>query len=173
MGKMLVAVFDGEAKTTVVGAGVWPRSQASATTAALTLPMKAPQVPASYHAYFASLRDEGKAMLFPCDVAGNVDIDGLSLPARNNYLFARAMMGRQFAYPTVLARAPRDPTSWNGPELLEKVMGRLRATAIFTGITATAVATAAWLIFAGMNEPSLRFEPTLISTVASLPPALP
>jgi hypothetical protein len=74
-------------------------------------PMTTPQAPPGYHVYFASLRDEGEAMLFPCDMAGNVDIDGLSPPARNDYLFARAMRGREFAYPAMLAQTPRDLTN--------------------------------------------------------------
>lgn len=55
-----------------------------------------------HHVYFASLLDNGHAMLFPCDGEGNVDITGLSPLARNNYLFARAMRGREFADPAVI-----------------------------------------------------------------------
>ena len=166
MGKMLVAVFDSEAERTVVGTGAWPRAQASATTVALT-PITTLQAPPGYHVYFASLRDKEEAMLFPCDMAGEVDIDGLSPPARNNNLFARAMMGREFAYPIVLAETPRDLT--NGPGR-ENAMDRQRALVIFTAVAAATAA--AWLTFAGMNEPLRQFELGVIGVGATIPPEL-
>jgi hypothetical protein len=57
----------------------------------------------SYEIRFANLFREGTALAFPCDRGGRVDLDGLSDRARNNYLFARAMVGRDFATPVVLA----------------------------------------------------------------------
>lgn len=64
---------------------------------------------ADHQVRFVSLLDSGRAMLFPCDREGNVDITGLSPLERNNYLFARAMRGREFADPAVVHgwRAPR------------------------------------------------------------------
>ena len=50
---------------------------------------------------FQSLFHEGRALAFPCDAAGAVDLDGLSAKARNNYLYARATVGRDFAVPAV------------------------------------------------------------------------
>ena len=50
---------------------------------------------------FVSLFQEGRAMAFPCDDQGRVDMDDLSEPARSNYLFARAMVGREYATPRV------------------------------------------------------------------------
>lgn len=50
---------------------------------------------------FDSLVQPGRALAFPCDPAGHVDLDGLSPRARTNYLFARAMIGREFACPAV------------------------------------------------------------------------
>jgi hypothetical protein len=38
---------------------------------------------------------------FPCDAAGVVNLDALSEMARANYFFARACVGREFAYPTL------------------------------------------------------------------------
>lgn len=53
---------------------------------------------------FASLFG-GRGWSFPCDAAGCVDLDTLSEGARHNYLFARALIGREVAWPTVhLAR---------------------------------------------------------------------
>jgi hypothetical protein len=39
--------------------------------------------------------------VFPCDTLGHVDIGALSQRAFNNYLYARAMMGREFTWPNV------------------------------------------------------------------------
>ena len=50
---------------------------------------------------FQSLFDSGRGFSFPCDPAGQVDLDGLSERARNNYLYARAMVGRELAVPAL------------------------------------------------------------------------
>lgn len=52
---------------------------------------------------FRSLFDPGRGYAFPCDGAGRVDLDGLSEAARNNYLYARAMIGRELSVPEVQA----------------------------------------------------------------------
>jgi hypothetical protein len=39
---------------------------------------------------------------FPCDENGKVDLDVLSDEARENYLYARAMVGRDLLHPQVL-----------------------------------------------------------------------
>ncbi len=62
---------------------------------------------AGFEIRFQSLFHEGRGMCFPCDGAGHVDCDALSPRARDNYLFARAMVGREFAMPAVLASAAR------------------------------------------------------------------
>lgn len=51
---------------------------------------------------FPSLFREGRGLAFPCNAAGQVDLDTMSERARNNYLFAHAMVGREFASPQVL-----------------------------------------------------------------------
>ena len=51
---------------------------------------------------FQSLFNPGKALTFPCDAEGHVPLDDLSERARENYLYARAATGREFAYPAVL-----------------------------------------------------------------------
>ncbi len=50
---------------------------------------------------FRSLFDSGRGYAFPCDDSGRVDLDGLSERARNNYFFARAMVGRELSEPAV------------------------------------------------------------------------
>ncbi len=50
---------------------------------------------------FRSLFASGRGYAFPCDGAGRVDLDRLSETARNNYLYARAMVGRELAAPAV------------------------------------------------------------------------
>lgn len=50
---------------------------------------------------FQSLFDSGRGYAFPCDPQGHVDLDQLSERARNNYLYARAMVGRELDTPAV------------------------------------------------------------------------
>jgi hypothetical protein len=55
-----------------------------------------------YEIRFQSLFNEGRALTFPCDAEGHVEMDALSDRARNNYLYARAVVGREFAAPAIL-----------------------------------------------------------------------
>lgn len=55
----------------------------------------------AYELRFKSLFDEGRAYSFPCDVTGQVNMDALSERARVNYLYARAVVGREFSVPAV------------------------------------------------------------------------
>lgn len=50
---------------------------------------------------FRSLFDGGRGYAFPCDRNGLVNLDELSDGARNNYLYARAMIGRELDSPAV------------------------------------------------------------------------
>jgi hypothetical protein len=54
---------------------------------------------------FQSLFDAGRAYAFPCDASGHVDLDALSDRSRANYLYARTVIGREFAHPAVTALA--------------------------------------------------------------------
>jgi hypothetical protein len=56
---------------------------------------------ARFELRFQSLFDEGRAYAFPCDAAGHVDMDALSERARQNYLYARTVVGREFRVPAV------------------------------------------------------------------------
>jgi hypothetical protein len=56
-----------------------------------------------YELRFRSLFNEGRALAFPCDAAGHVDMDLLSDRARTNYLYARTVIGREFSMPAVIS----------------------------------------------------------------------
>jgi hypothetical protein len=56
---------------------------------------------ADYELRFQSLFKPGRGYSFHCDASGNVELDALSERARNNYLFARTAIGREFAVPVV------------------------------------------------------------------------
>lgn len=59
------------------------------------------QPSAQYEIRFQSLFREGRALSFPCDREGRVDLDKANDRLRNSYLFARAMLGREYAMPVV------------------------------------------------------------------------
>lgn len=54
---------------------------------------------------FRSLFHSGRGFFFPCDARGQVDLDSMSERSRNNYLFARAMVGRELSVPALEAVA--------------------------------------------------------------------
>jgi len=54
-----------------------------------------------YELRFRSLFDEGRGYSFPCDASGHVEIDALGDRIRNNYFYARTVIGREFAMPAV------------------------------------------------------------------------
>ena len=55
----------------------------------------------SFQLWFVSLNKTGRALCFPCDAGGTVALDELSERARHNYLYARAVVGHEFAWPVV------------------------------------------------------------------------
>ena len=55
----------------------------------------------AYQLCFRSLFHSGRGYAFPCDPAGQVDLDRMSERARNNYFYARAMVGRELTAPCV------------------------------------------------------------------------
>jgi len=59
--------------------------------------------PANYELRFQSLHDAGRAYVFPCDAAGHVDMDSLTDADRENYLFARIVVGHDVSTPAVIA----------------------------------------------------------------------
>lgn len=54
---------------------------------------------AQFELRFQSLFDAGRGLSFPCDREGHVDLDLLPERARCNYLYARTLVGRDFASP--------------------------------------------------------------------------
>lgn len=47
----------------------------------------------------------GPSLCFPCDERGHVPLDDLSDQARENYLYARAVVGVEYAFPSICRRA--------------------------------------------------------------------
>lgn len=69
--------------------------------------MNTPTIPSSSHVLrFLPLRDAARGYRFPCDERGGVDLDAMSEHARNNYFFARALVGRAYRAPTVEMESP-------------------------------------------------------------------
>ena len=56
---------------------------------------------AGFELRFEPLHGTGQAFSFPCDAQGQVDMNALSDRARSKYLYARALVGRSFAWPEV------------------------------------------------------------------------
>ena len=50
---------------------------------------------------YVSLFDSGRGFSFPCDAQGHVDHDGLNDRSRDNYLYARALVGRDYQVPVL------------------------------------------------------------------------
>lgn len=54
---------------------------------------------ARFELRFQSLRHTGHAISFPCDAAGQVNMDALTEHERVRYFYARAVIGREFSLP--------------------------------------------------------------------------
>mgnify|MGYP006951365916 CR=1 FL=1 len=59
-----------------------------------------------YELRFRPLFANHRAFAFPCDAVGHVDMDSLSEPMLNNYLYARAVMGLELSWPEVRLNRP-------------------------------------------------------------------
>ena len=59
----------------------------------------------AFQLFFESLIDSGQTFSFPCDKSGEVWLDALSDGARNNYFFARSVVGHDYSSPVVIAVA--------------------------------------------------------------------
>jgi hypothetical protein len=57
---------------------------------------------ACYQIRFEPLQTAARALTFRCDVHGHVELDALGETARIEYLFARALVGRDFARPSIV-----------------------------------------------------------------------
>lgn len=56
---------------------------------------------ARFELRFQHLSQADRALAFPCDEAGHVDLDTLSERAKLDYYYARTVIGREFARPAV------------------------------------------------------------------------
>lgn len=54
-----------------------------------------------YELHFRSLMLPDRGWAFPCDAEGRVDMDAMTERVRNNYLFARALVGIEHDVPRV------------------------------------------------------------------------
>lgn len=59
----------------------------------------------AYELNYQSLFSAGRSLCFPCDADGHVLLDLLTERARQNYLYARVVVGREYAFPCVKPRA--------------------------------------------------------------------
>ena len=59
------------------------------------------QLRTNFRLRFRPLNPNVSPYAVPCDAAGHVDLDALTDEARNDYFFARAVIGRQFALPAI------------------------------------------------------------------------
>jgi hypothetical protein len=59
--------------------------------------------------HFVPIANDAPILVFHCDEKGRVDIDALSPHEREEYLYARAMIGRQYWRPRCVAPHP-EPT---------------------------------------------------------------
>ncbi|MCV2367343.1 hypothetical protein LNV07_04455 [Paucibacter oligotrophus] len=67
-------------------------------------PQQTVQIDGQFELRFQSLFHSGKALAFPCDSHGDVMLDVLSDKALENYLFARAVVGHEYANPVIQVR---------------------------------------------------------------------
>ncbi|MDE1950287.1 MAG: hypothetical protein KGL43_21955 [Burkholderiales bacterium] len=59
-----------------------------------------------YELRYTNLFNAGRGYVFPCDATGHVDIAGLSDRCRDNYLYARVVVGHELSLPTVVLACP-------------------------------------------------------------------
>ncbi|NML17262.1 hypothetical protein [Azohydromonas caseinilytica] len=57
-----------------------------------------------YELCFESLREPRRVQAFPCDADGHVDMDELGETRLREYLYARAVIGKEFSLPSVRVR---------------------------------------------------------------------
>jgi hypothetical protein len=55
----------------------------------------------SHELRYQSLFNPGRALSFPCDAEGHVQLDLLGDRAMANYLYARVVVGREYGLPRV------------------------------------------------------------------------
>jgi hypothetical protein len=63
-----------------------------------------------YELRFCPLGKSARAFAFRCDASGHVDLDRLSSRERDNYLYARVTIGREFTWPSVQVANQAEPS---------------------------------------------------------------
>jgi hypothetical protein len=86
-----------DAVSKMVNTSTWRTASEETTMSTLT----APHGQSHHELRFTSLFNQGRALAFPCDAMGHVDLDELSSNARQNYFYARTFIGREFFLPSV------------------------------------------------------------------------
>jgi hypothetical protein len=56
---------------------------------------------ACFEVRYVPLHRSGPVLVFPCDAHGRVPLDSLAQNVRNDYFFARAVVGGQYAPPLI------------------------------------------------------------------------
>jgi hypothetical protein len=69
----------------------------------LPLPETSMNTATRYELCFQPLLPDGRGCVFACDCDGHVDMDAMGERSRLNYLYARTVIGREFARPAVRA----------------------------------------------------------------------
>jgi hypothetical protein len=87
-----------------IGSAPIVKAKALTRRTQMSLQIAADASASQFEIRFESLFDAGRGMSFPCDPQGHVDLDSLPARARNNYLFARAMVGKDYLPPAVRGR---------------------------------------------------------------------
>ena len=59
----------------------------------------------SHEIRYESLHGAGRSLSFPCNAEGQVPLDSLTDTVREDYLYARAVVGREYAFPAVFPHA--------------------------------------------------------------------
>lgn len=63
------------------------------------------EVARPFEVRYESMYPSGRSLVFSCDAKGHVDLNALPSRALCNYLFARAMVGREFMTPVLSCKA--------------------------------------------------------------------
>ena len=66
-----------------------------------------PMSHSNFELRFNSLVKTGRGFVFPCDVDGHVPIDDFTEVLRNNYFYARAVVGAELAWPVIARSSTR------------------------------------------------------------------
>ena len=69
---------------------------------------------ATHYLFFSGLFPAVRSLAFPCDPRGEVDMNEMSERARDNYLFARTVVGCDYDVPIIVAATDTEASD-HGP----------------------------------------------------------